>query len=650
MDKIKRIQELTNQLNTYRNEYYNLNHPSVSDAEYDSLFNELHTLESQTGFVLSNSPTQTVGYEVVSKLQKVEHSVPLLSLDKTKSIDELNKFMSGKEVLIMLKADGLTVELIYENGVLKQASTRGNGHIGEDITSNAKVFKGLPLKINWKGRLKITGEAVIHKDDFEEINSKLSDDEKYATPRNLTSGSVRQLDSKICSERNVCFYAFALLESDMEFIHKHKQFEWLDGHGFNVVPYIVEDLEIREHTIENLKISADVNNIPIDGMVISYNNVKYAESCGATNHHKLDAIAFKFGDETEETILRSVEWNTTRSGQINPTACFDTVILDNTEVSRASLFNLNFIKDLQLNLLNRVLVSKRNMIIPYIEDNLDRQEGNYIPIPKQCPSCGQPTEIRNTGTADFLYCINDDCPAKQLDKFVNFVKRDAMNIEGLSEATLEKLINKGWLQKFDDIYYLDEHKSEIIKMDGFGLKSYNNLIESIEKSKNVKLENFFTSLGIEEVGVSTGKLLAKRFKTIDNFLNANRYDFLSIEGIGDITANSIYEYRLLHIGTIQCLRNKVNIIEETKKDTGYKNLTGLTFVITGSVNTFKNRDEFKVLVESLNGKVAGSVSNKTNYLVNNDVNSTSGKNKTAKELGVKIISEMDFNTMIGRSI
>jgi DNA ligase (NAD+) len=645
--KIERIQNLVKELNTYRNEYYNLNKPSISDLEYDTKFDELSKLEKEHDYILSDSPTQSVGYEVKSKLNKRQHPTPLKSLDKTKSIDELNKWKNGKDTILMIKADGLTVELDYENGQFINGYTRGNGEIGEEIGHNCRVFKNIPLTIPFKGKLRVSGEAIIHWNDFNNINSKLTDDEKYATPRNLVSGSVRQLDSKICSQRNVYFYAFNILEcEDMLYDSKFERFNGLYRLGFTVIPTInLWNNSITENNINELKNQANKLGIPIDGLVASYDSVKYSNSLPITSHHPLHSLAFKFYDETEETILRDVEWNTTRSGQINPTAIFDTVIIDGTEVSRASLHNLSIIEGLQLDIGNHILVSKRNLIIPHVEDNLDRDE-NILSYPSVCPSCGGKTKIRNTGTADFLFCTNDDCSAKLLNKFVNFVKRDAMNIEGLSEATLEKFINKGWLQKFDDIYYLDEHKSEIVRMEGFGLKSYNNLIESIEKSKNVKLENFLTALGIEGVGLSTAKLLTKKFKTIDNLLGASRAEFMNIDGIGEITANSIYEYRLLHIGTIQCLRDKVNIIEEEKKEiiSSDSPFAGKKIYGTGTFANYK-KEELKTLLESLGAEFANGYAKSLDYLIVGSLKGSSKEDKAKKD-GISILTEDKFIKML----
>jgi DNA ligase (NAD+) len=665
MNKIQQIKELTKQLNQYRNEYYNQNKPSVPDSTYDKLFDELSLLEKETNFILSNSPTQSVGYSVVSKLQKVTHKIPLLSLDKTKSIDELNKWRNNKDILLMFKGDGLTIEVDYENGQLIEASTRGNGEIGEDVTHNViSSFKNLPTSISFTGKLRLAGEAIIHWNDFNEINSQIAEEEKkYKTPRNLVSGSVRQLDSKICAKRNVYFYAFNILEcSENLSDSKYKNLEWLMELGLPTIDFYWLkgndfDNELINAHINRIKGDAEHSSIPIDGIVATYDSIKYSNSLGQTSHHPLHSIAYKFKDETEDSVLRQVEWNTTRSGQVNPTAIFDTVELDNTEVSRASLFNLTFIRDLRLNIDCRIKVSKRNMIIPYIEENLDTNLG-VLEFPKQCPSCGGKTVIKNTGTADFLYCTNENCPAQLLDKFTHFVSRDAMNIDGLSEATLEKFINKRFIKTFSDIYKLEQYKSDIVQMDGFGIKSYNKLIEAIEKSKNVKFENFVYALGIDQIGKGGAKRLAKHFNNDINrfFDSTNSYDeFLQIEDFGDVTAQAIYNYfqnedNLNQVDELLDFYIKVIKPEESKSINTNQDLTGKTFVVTGSVTTYRNRNELEDLIISLNGKLAGSVSKNTTYLINNDITSTSGKNQKANELGVPIISEAEFNQMIGREV
>lgn len=655
---IQRIQQLVTELNSYRDSYYNSNQSIISDYEYDKLFDELLKLEKQSNYILSNSPTQTVGYEVSSKLKKIEHSIPLLSLNKTKSIEELNKFINKQDSLLMLKGDGLTVELIYENGSLIQASTRGNGIIGEEITLNAKCFKKLPIQINWGSKLKITGEAVIHKNDFDKINSKLSEEEKYATPRNLSAGSCRNLESKVCADRNIYFYAFALLESDIKFQTKSEQFQWLEEHGFVVIPYeILTDITTLDKSIINMKSLGEQNFIPIDGMVISYNNIKYSNSMGSTNHHKLDSIAYKFSDETEESVLRQVEWNTTRSSQINPTAIFDTVELDGTEVSRASLFNLTFIKDMGLYIGCRIKVSKRNMIIPYIEENIDQIKSNNIKleIPNKCPSCGSETTIKNTGTANFLYCTNKNCSARLLDKFSHFVSRDGMNIEGLSEARLETFINKGWIKSFVDIYNLYQYESYFMELEGWGAKSFLKLIDAIEKSKNVKMENFIYALGIDQIGKGSSKRLAKYFNNdIYKFLKLSEspINFLNIPDFGNTSAQAIYEYfennNCRNFDLAIRLLNYVQIIKPEEKqsntinDNPFKNKK---MYCTGTFANYK-KEELKTMIESLGGEFTGGYTKSLDYLVVGSIKGSSKEDK-AKQDGIKILSEDEFIKMIG---
>jgi DNA ligase (NAD+) len=659
MNKIEHIQFLTKQLNQYRNEYYNLNNSNVPDSVYDQLFDELSLLEKECNFAMSNSPTNSVGYQVVSKLPKVTHKTPLLSLDKTKSIDELNKWKKDQYTILMLKADGLTIELDYDNGILTEASTRGSGEIGELITHNALVFRNIPKVIPFKGYLRLSGEAVIHWNDFNEINSQIAEEEKkYKTPRNLVSGSVRQLSSKICAERNVYFYAFDILECS-EQLHdlKYQNFKWLDKLGFTTIPriWLTPNNKITEAHINDLKNWAKDIDMPIDGEVLSFDSISYSNSLGKTAHHPLFSIAYKFKDEMEETVLQPIEWNTTRTGFINPTAIFDTIELDGTEVNRASLFNLTFIREMKLNVGCRIKVSKRNMIIPYIEENLDKDKG-ILEIPDKCPSCGEKTYIENTGTADFLCCNNENCPSRLLDKFSHFVSRDGINVDGLSEATLEKFINKGFIKTFSDIYKLEQYKSQIISMDGFGVKSYNKLIEAINKSKNVKFESLIFGLGIDQIGKGGAKRLAKHFNNdINKFLESNKsyLSYINVKDFGEITSSAVYEYLYNkdNMNQINELLKFVTIIKpEEKKSTNLKDLTGVSFVVTGNVTTFKNRKELEDLIASLNGKLNSGVSSKTTYLLNNDIESTSSKNKAAKELGIPIISEVEFNQIIGREV
>jgi len=650
LDKIQSIQELVKELNVHRNNYYNLNKPTITDLQYDKMVEELFNLEQETGYILSNSPTITVGYEVKSKLQKRTHPTLLKSLDKTKSIDELNEWRKGKETLLMLKDDGLTVEVNYENGEFTGGYTRGNGEIGEEISHNVKVINDFPLFVPFKGKLRLSGEAIIHKDDFEEINSKLPDDEKYATPRNLVSGSVRQLNSEICSQRKVYFHAFNIIECNKELSDsKFEQFQWLKYLGFTLVEHIKLSTDITEDIIDSFKNLAEEKKIPIDGLVVSYNSVKYSNSLPETSHHPLHSLSFKFYDDVFESTLRDVEWNTTRTGLINPTAIFDTVIIDNTEVSRASLHNLSFIEGLNLNIGCKILVSKRNLIIPHVEDNLDRDNGIML-YPEHCPSCGEETYVKNTGTADVLFCKNKNCQAQLLDKMVNFVKRNAINIEGLSEATLEKFLKLEFIKTFGDIYRLEQYKSKIIKLEGFGIKSYNRLLTSIENSKNVKLANFIVGLGIEGVGSSTAKLIAKKFKTIHDFINAKNVELLNIDGIGDITAESIVQYRLENIDIILDLVEYMNFSdsevkkeETTIKDNFFK---GKKIYATGSFLHYK-KEELKSLFESLGAEFANGYAKSLDYLIEGSLKSSSKVDKAKKD-GIQVISEDEFIRIINQ--
>jgi DNA ligase (NAD+) len=661
MTKIEQIQGLISELNECRDKYYNQNNPAIPDWMYDSLFDKLKILEQETEYIQSDSPTQTVGYTVISKLQKVQHSVPLKSLDKTKDVNVLNQWRKNKDIILMAKADGLTVELDYENGELAQASTRGDGNIGEDITHNARTFIGLPVKIPFQGKLKVVGEAIIHRNDFDEINSKLPDVEKYKTPRNLAAGSVRQLDSKICSERKVYFYAFNILECDEALSDsKCERFKWLGNLGF----YIISNTKIKNDSknlnicIESTKAHVDIIQLPIDGLVASFDSVEYSNSLGETSHHPLHSLAFKFEDETAETTLRDIEWSLGRTGVITPVAIFDTVELDGTEVSRASLHNLSIIENLELGLLDRISVQKCNMIIPQIQENFTRS--NTLEIPTECPECGGITIIEQLNESKVLYCTNPNCAAKLLGKMAHFVSRQALNIDGLSEATLEKFIENGFVKEFADIYKLGRYKHEIINMDGFGAKSYTKLIVAIETSRYVKMENFLYALGIPQIGRSASKTISKYFNgSWFDFVKAlsEAFIFTILEDFGSVMHFNLYEWfnkeymcdcgvSLQYVDLVSQLSF---VKDEPKIANEMKDLSGLAFVITGSVNTFENRDKFKDLVESLNGKVSGSVSKNTSFLVSNEA-SGSSKSKKAQELGVKVITEVEFNEMIGREV
>jgi len=651
-DKITRIQELTSTLSNASKAYYVDNKPTMTDKDFDHSFDELLALEKETGFSLSSSPTKRVGFPVISKFQKVEHPIPLKSLDKTKLIDDLMKWIKKREICIMLKADGLTVELLYENGILVQASTRGDSIWGEDITQNAKVFNNVPLSIPFKGTLRIAGEAVIHKDNFDAINAKLFDEDKYATPRNLCSGSCRQLDSKITSERNIRFYVFNILECDTKLSDsKYDNFDWLGKQGFctilNAKITSLNDGEL-DKIINSLKNYAEQMSLPIDGVVLSYDSISYSNSLGETSHHPLHSYAFKFSDETEETTLRSVEWNVTRTGQVNPVAIFDTVILDNTEVNRASLFNLTFIEELQLNIGSKINVSKRNQIIPYIEENLSRDLG-MLEYPDVCPTCGAETEIRNTGTADFLYCTNDNCGAKLVDNLVHFVNRKGLNIEGLSTSTIEKFVEKGFINDFVDIYHIDKYKKEIVNMDGFGIRSYNNLIESLEKSKNTELHKFIYALGIDQVGEGGAKQLCKHFN--NNFLSisyASYDDLMEVKDFGDITALSVYNYFRENVGN-EKLWELVNLLSFEKPKTAEVNVSGGVFAgkklyATGSFANYK-KDDIKAVIESHGGEFSAGYAKSLDFLVVGSLKSSSKEGKAIAD-GVPILTEDEFIKLI----
>ena len=651
MNKIKRIQELVKELNIHRHNYYNLNKPTISDKEYDIIFDELSNLEKEYDFVLSNSPTQTVGYEVISKLQKVEHPIPLKSLSKTKSIDEINQWRKNQDILAMLKADGLTNEIVYKNGTLIEGSTRGNSFIGELITHNCKTYRNLPKVIPFKGFLRLAGESIIHKDDFDKINSKLSDEDKYATPRNLVSGSCRQLNSKICSQREVYYYAFGILECDEELSDsKFEQFKWLNELGITTINHIkINKGENIEQYVDKLYQIAEETNTPIDGLVFSMDSVEYSKSLGETSHHPHHSVALKRIDLAETTQLKEIEWSVGRTGVITPVAIFDTVLLDNTEVSRASLHNLSIIEELELGIGDSVSIIKANQIIPQIEENFTRS--NNIGIPKVCPVCGAITIIEQLNESKVLYCTNPNCSAKLLKKFSHFVSRDAMNIEGLSEQTLEKFINQGWLKTFDDIYNLDKYKSQIIKLEGFGSRSYTKLITNIEKSKKVKMQNFLYGLGIPNIGKGSSKIIAKYFNN-DWFAFEKAlldgFKFTVLTDFGEVTNQSLHDWyndeneRKMWTE----LSYMVEFIKEEKKimintDNFFN---GKKIYATGSFNNYK-KDEIKQLLESLGATFASGYSKSLDCLIEGSLKSSS-KVEKAKKDGIQVIGEDEFIRMI----
>ena len=647
MDKVKRIKELTMQLNQYRDSYYNNSVSKVSDQEYDNLFDELRKLEEETNIVMANSPTNTVGYEVKSKLEKVKHSHPMLSLDKTKSVDDLKKFAGDKDCLLMCKMDGLTVLLTYENGELIQAETRGNGEEGEIITHNAKVFENIPLHIDYTGHFEIEGEAIITYNDFERINSKLPENEKYKNPRNLVSGSVRQLDSNIAAQRYIKFIAWKVPKTEASKNDKYfaKKLEQVKELGFDIVPYLIYFEDTIENRIALLKNTAKELGYPIDGLVMTYNDIHYRESLGTTGHHPKHSLAYKFYDEEVTTTLKDIEWSMGKTGELTPVAIFDEVELEGTTVSRASLHNINICKDLKLGVGDEITVYKANQIIPQLRDNFTKSN-NFI-IPNVCPICGGRTEIVKDNDTEVLVCTNPNCKGKLVGKLSHFVSKNAINIDGLSEQTLQKFVDLGWLTSFQDIYYLSEHKEEMYKLDGFGKKSVDKLLESIERSRNTTLDRFIYGLCIPLIGRTASKEIAKFFNyDYEKFRNDGIVTHYSqIDGFGDNMNQSLHDYLRENHMMITILADE--FIFETKNESSNNvDLSNKTFVITGNLNHYKNRDALVSVIEGFGGKVSGSVSAKTSYLINNDVTSTSGKNKKAKYLGIPIISESKFVQMI----
>lgn len=650
INETDRMKELIEVLNKASKAYYAEDTEIMSNAEYDELYDELLMLEEKTGTVLAGSPTVNVGYEAVDNLPKETHESPMLSLDKTKDREALRDWLNGHEALLSWKLDGLTIVLTYENGTLSKAVTRGNGEVGEVVTNNAKTFINLPHKIAYKGKLIIRGEAVISYDDFNKINEEIPEEgAKYKNPRNLCSGSVRQLNNEITAKRNVRFIAFNYVSqggSDTDFKLRSEQFDFLKKQGFEVVEYhkVTED-SILDKISYFAKMVANYP-IPSDGLVLTYNDIEYGRSLGRTAKFPRDSIAFKWADETANTHLIDMEWSPSRTGLINPVAIFEPVELEGTTVSRASVHNVSIVKSLMLGIGDEISVYKANMIIPQIKENFTKS-GN-LTIPKFCPACSEKTQIKNENGVETLYCVNEACPAKQIKRFSLFVSRDAMKIDGLSEATLEKFISVGFIKKLSDIYKLAEHKEAICNMDGFGDKSYENLISSIEKSRDVLLPNLIYALGILNVGLSNAKIICKAFDyDIEKIKNATVEEIAVTDNIGDVIATSVFDF--FHdsekLSEFNELVNELNILIPEKKETN-SNIGGKTFVITGSLNTYENRNALKDLIESLGGKVAGSVSAKTDYLINNDVTSNSSKNKKAKELNVQIISEEDFNELI----
>lgn len=646
--KMDRIKELVELLNKAGKSYYSEGRELMSNYEYDALYDELGMLEKETGYILSNSPTVNVGYEVLSELPKERHESPMLSLDKTKSPEALAEWLGSQKGLLSWKLDGLTIVLTYDNGQLQKAVTRGNGEVGEIITNNARVFKNVPVTIPFKGKLVLRGEAIITYSDFERINEQIPEaDAKYKNPRNLCSGSVRQLNNGITAQRNVHFFAFTLVSAqDVDFDNsRQRQFEWLKDQGFSVVEYKMVTKDTILDTIEWFEKTIVTNDFPSDGLVILYDDIAYGDSLGRTAKFPRNAMAFKWTDETAETTLREIEWSASRTGLINPVAVFDPVKLEGTQVSRASVHNISIVESLKLGIGDRIKVFKANMIIPQIAENLT-QSGN-LEIPEVCPVCGGKTQIKQVNDVKTLYCINEDCQAKHVKSFAHFVSRDALNIDGLSEATLEKFIQHGFLKNFCDLYHLEKFRDEIIALDGFGEKSYENLLTSVENSRNTTLPKFIYGLGIANVGLSNAKMIVQALgNDIEKVIHAGRQELEKIDGVGAVIADTFASY-------FENEKNKEEFykllqemhIEKAPDNQNNQILTGKVFVITGSLEHFENRNQLKERIEQLGGRVTGSVTGKTSYLINNDSHSTSSKNKTAAKLGVPVITENEFLEM-----
>lgn len=644
---IQEIKQLVDKLNKARKAYYQESYEIMSDFEYDKLYDKLEALEKETGIVLSNSPTQQVGYTVLSELKKVKHNKKMLSLDKTKEISKIEDFLDTKEGLLSFKMDGLTIVLTYENGALISAVTRGNGEIGEDITHNCKVFKNIPLKIPFKEELIIRGEALISFEDFENVNEKLDIKEKYKNPRNLCSGTVRQLNNEITKDRNVSFLAFSLVKCNKKFNLKSEQLNYLKSLGFETVEYALVNKSNVSKTISDFENMIKNNKFATDGLVITFDEIEYSNSLGETSKFPKDSIAFKWADDLATTTLLDVEWNTSRTGLINPIAIFEPVELEGTTVNRASLHNISIIKNLKLGIGDKIKVYKANMIIPQIAEN--ETNSDTLKIPSKCNACNHKAEIIQIRDGLALKCTNPNCIAKIINGIVHYVSRDAMNITDFSKATIEKFINNKFIINYTDIYNLEKYKNDIISMQGFGEKSYNNIINAIENSKNTTLANFIYSLGIEHIGLSNAKTLCKYFNyDFDKIKNATLDEIIAIDGFGEIMANSLINYfsDKENIALINKVFTLLKLSDNHNTKTNNKSIQDKIFVITGDLQSFKNRKELQQKIEDLGGKVTGSVSTKTDYLINNDKTSTSSKNKKAKELNIPIINEEDFLKML----
>ena len=658
MNNLELMKETVENLNHHRDLYYNLNSPIITDAEYDDMFDKLKQMEQESGIILSNSPTRNVGCEVRSKLVKVKHDIPLLSLDKTKDINDLIKFIKANPCLMMFKYDGLTVELIYDKGHLIQASTRGDGYVGEDITHNAKTFKNIPLTIPYQGFLRVVGEAIIHKQDFQSINDNLPLGEKpYANARNLVSGSVRQLDNKVCEKRNVHFMLWDVLEGLDDLAEnpdsRKSKFLACMGLGFEKPTAYIADvsgLSALPDAVSSLKRKAISKGIPIDGLVVKYNSIKFSQQKGGTSHHNNDGIAFKFEDETEKTILREIEWSLGRTGQLTPVAIFDPVELEGTVISRASVHNLSYLRDFDLNIGDEIKVYKANMIIPQILKNLSAQSRTQkigVQHPTVCPCCGEAVKIEHVNNTDTVYCVNPHCEGKKLSAFEHFVSKPAMNIDGLSEATLGRFIECGWLNSFTDIYRLDQHKTKIVKMDGFGTASYNKLWSAIENSKKVTFDKFLVALGIPNIGKTAAKAISQycngNVEQFEYLLNQD-FDWTTLDDFGQVMSDSIKQWFKDTVNTNAYidLLNFVQIQKPEIKEIQNSTFANKVVVVTGTLQHF-TRDSITAKLEELGAKVSGSVSKKTDYLIAGE--KAGSKLAKAQQCGVTILTENDFLQM-----
>ena len=643
--RTERIKELVELLNRASKAYYAEDVEIMSNYEYDKLYDELAELEKETGIVLSNSPTLQVGYEAVDDLPKERHERPMLSLGKTKSREELQEWLGEQKALLSWKLDGLTIVLTYSGGKLVKAVTRGNGEVGEVVTNNAKVFKNIPVSISYMGELALRGEAVITYSDFQKINEKIEDaDAKYKNPRNLCSGSVRQLNNEVTAGRNVKFFAFSLVKAEGVDFHnsREEQFLFLQKLGFETVEYQMVDSGSVVAAVDVFEQKIEGYDVPSDGLVLVYDDIAYGQSLGTTAKFPRDSIAFKWADEVRETTLTEIEWSPSRTGLINPIAVFEPVELEGTTVSRASVHNISILKGLKLGIGDRITVYKANMIIPQIAENLTGSD--TIRIPELCPVCGGRTKVSQINDVQSLYCTNEECEAKRIKSFTLFVSRNAMNIDGLSEATLEKFIAKGYIHEFADIFHLEPYREEIVEMEGFGEKSYQNLINSIEKARKTTLPRLVFSLGIANIGLANAKMICGHYhNNVDEMLAADVEDLSAIDGVGEVIATGFYEYfqKEENKNRWENLLKEVEI-EKEEPDEGSQTLTGMAFVITGSLHSYASRNELKEVIEKKGGKVTGSVTSKTICLINNDNTSSSSKNKKAKELQIPILTEEEF--------